>query len=38
MFEKWDWTKYFINIRKHNDQSNNTCRKVCFDFFIIFTF
>ena len=31
MLEKCDWTKYLINILKHNYQSNNTCA-VTFDF------
>ena len=25
MFKSCDWTKYLINIPKHNYQSNNTC-------------
>ena len=33
MFETCDWTKYLINIPKHNYQSNNICGNICFDFF-----
>ena len=29
MFEKCDWTKYLIDIFKHNYQSNNTCAVTC---------
>ena len=29
-FEKFDWTKYLINILEHNYQSNKTCAEAIF--------
>ena len=33
MFGRFDWTIHLINICKQNYISDNTCGKICFDFF-----